>query len=196
MPARRDEEVLAVRRAEDRVEALAAVARLERELRPVREHAVHREAAAVEVVARRVEDDEVDAGGGAVGHAVALGVGAPGERVVERVEVGAVRDRRARAVDRAARADGGRGAAARRSGARPSGRSASSARSRASPSPRSTTSSGPCGTVSTSRFTFSPGRNTVETRSGCAKFTYQASRSSVMCATARCVPCAEVAAAR
>ena len=50
------------------------------------------------------------------------------------------------------------------------------------------TSSGPWGTVSTSSDTFSPGRKTVETRSSCGKLTYQASRSSAMCETARCVP--------
>ena len=50
------------------------------------------------------------------------------------------------------------------------------------------TSSGPCGTVSTSSDTFSPGRKTVETRSSWGKLTYQASRSSLMCDTARCVP--------
>src|SRR5689334_10154105 len=70
MAARGNDEVLAVGRAEDRVEALAAVARMEGKLRAVREHAVHRQAAAVEVVARRVEDDEVHAGRGDVAHRI------------------------------------------------------------------------------------------------------------------------------
>ena len=50
----RDEEVLAVGRLEDLVEATAVLA-ARREPLPARENAVHREAVAVEVVARRVE---------------------------------------------------------------------------------------------------------------------------------------------
>ena len=58
----------------------------------------------MEVVARRVEDDEVQAGRRPVGHPVEIGVRAPEERVVERVEVGALRDRGPLAVERAVRA--------------------------------------------------------------------------------------------
>src|SRR5215207_2382010 len=61
VPPRRDAEVLAVCRPEHGVEPLAAGARRERDL-PPGQHAVHREPVAVEVVARGVEDDEVDAG--------------------------------------------------------------------------------------------------------------------------------------
>src|SRR5262245_55378419 len=85
----RDKEVLPVRRPQHRVEALVAVAWLERQ-RPVRKHAVHREAVAVEVVARRVEDDEVDAGSG-TGHELG-GLIRELEGVVERVEVRADRN--------------------------------------------------------------------------------------------------------
>jgi len=95
---RRDDEVLAVGRAQDRVEPLVAVARGQSQL-AVREHTVHREPVAVEVVARRVEDEEVDAGDrtwlelvGPVGEL---------ERVVERVEVGADRNRSSLRVVRA-----------------------------------------------------------------------------------------------
>src|SRR4026207_1023405 len=90
---RRDEEVLSVRGLQDRVEAPPAGARAGRDARPVREDPVHREARAVEVVARRREDDEVEAGGGLVALAVDIGPSAPEKGVVERVEVRALRDR-------------------------------------------------------------------------------------------------------
>ena len=51
-----------MRRREHRVEALLAGARLERDL-AAGQDAVHREPVAAEVVAGRVEDDEVHAGG-------------------------------------------------------------------------------------------------------------------------------------
>src|SRR5262249_21181031 len=97
MPPRRDEEVLAVGRAQHRVEALVPVARLEWQL-PVGKHAVHREAVAVEVVARRVEDHEVDTGGRAARELGGL-IGEL-ERVVEGVEVRADRDGRSLRVAR------------------------------------------------------------------------------------------------
>ena len=50
-------------RAQDCIEPLIAVARRQGEL-AVWQHTVHREPVAVEVVARRVEDEEVDAGDG------------------------------------------------------------------------------------------------------------------------------------
>src|ERR1700741_2260608 len=54
MTPRRHEEVLAMRRLQDRVEPLVASALLQRQLHAAGEHSVHREAVAVEVVARRV----------------------------------------------------------------------------------------------------------------------------------------------
>ena len=66
--------------------------------------AVHREPVAVEVVARRVEDDEVETSGRPVPHPVALRVRAPEERVVERVEVGPLRNGGSLPVERPVRA--------------------------------------------------------------------------------------------
>src|SRR6185437_9442829 len=60
---------------------------------------------AVEVVARRVEDEEVDAGRWASAPPVARRLRAPGERVVEGVEVRAERNRGAGFVDGAVGAD-------------------------------------------------------------------------------------------
>ena len=55
----------------------------------------------MEIVTRRCEDDEVDSGGGFVLDPVPVGARAPEERVVESVEAGTVRDRRALRVTRA-----------------------------------------------------------------------------------------------
>src|SRR5204863_7661727 len=98
---RRDEEVLSGGRVQHGVQALRAGAGGERQPRPVRKNAVHREPVAVEVVAGRVEDDEVHAGRGRLIDAVP----APEERVVERVEVHPLGDRGALAVDLAVVAD-------------------------------------------------------------------------------------------
>ena len=105
MPPRGDEEVLPVRCAQDGVEALVALTCGERQPRPVREDAVHGETVAVEVVARRVEDDEVQPCARAHLHLVDLRVRAPVEGIVERVEVCALRDRGAAFVDRPVRRD-------------------------------------------------------------------------------------------
>src|SRR5204863_4335728 len=104
VPPRRDEEVLAVGRPEDLVEATAVLS-ARREPLSAREDTVHGEAIAVEVVARWVEADEVDARDRLLGDTVALRSGAPLERVVQRVEVAALRDRRPLRIDRAVRAD-------------------------------------------------------------------------------------------
>src|SRR5436309_961666 len=95
------EEVLAVRCHEDRVEAAPGAPRLELEPRAVRQHAVHSEPGTPEVVARRIEDDEVEARGRLVHPIVSGRVGAPEERVVERVEVRALRNRGALRIDHA-----------------------------------------------------------------------------------------------
>src|SRR4029079_14182107 len=84
---RGDEEVLPVRRLQDRVEALPARARMERDARAVREDPVHREPRAVEVVARRREDDEMEARRRLVALVLHVRPCAPEERVVERVEI-------------------------------------------------------------------------------------------------------------
>src|SRR6476619_781293 len=89
---------------QDRVEALPGRARNELQLLAAGHVSIHREPVAVEVVARRVEDDEVEARGRAVAYTVALRVRAPEERVVERVEVGTLRNRRAFRVERPVRA--------------------------------------------------------------------------------------------
>ena len=167
---------------------------------PSGQHAVHREAVAVEVVARRVEDDEVDARRRRRSPMPSRsGSRAPGERVVERVEVGPVRDRRAlagrpcrrrrrtscgeprRRLDRRAVADLLRCA---RSRARTFalGRHVARALRARSASPRRRPSAR-AGTPSS-------------TRSRKSKLRYQASRSSEMCETCMCVPLAEVAALR
>src|SRR5580765_3461138 len=104
MRARRDEEVLAVGRLQHVVEPLAAAA-VELQSPATRHDSVHREAASPEVVARRVEDHEVKTGGGGLLHAVAGRIGTPEEWVVERVEVGAMRDRRALLVEDAVGAE-------------------------------------------------------------------------------------------
>ena len=83
---------------------------------PSGQHPVHRQPGAVEVVARRVEDHEVQARRGAGLRAVAGRVGGPGERVVHRVEVGPLRNGGALAVERRRRRRGRRAAAARPSG--------------------------------------------------------------------------------
>ena len=92
------EEVLPVRRPEHRVQPLAETA-LEREPCPVRENAVHREPDPSEVVRGGIEDDEVDAGAGGRAHLISDGRRAPGERIVDGVEVGPLRYCRAFPVD-------------------------------------------------------------------------------------------------
>src|SRR5262245_13317972 len=104
MRPRRNEKVLAVRRREHGVEALATTAGLEGQSTSG-EDPVHRESHAPEVVARRVEHDEVEAGGGLLRVRVATGLRGPEERVVERVEVGALRDGCPARIARAVRAD-------------------------------------------------------------------------------------------
>src|SRR5205807_9500851 len=71
------------------------------QLRPVRQDAVHRKPVALEVVARRVEDEEVHTGDRLGALLVARGRRGPGERIVERVEVGALRNRGSPRVERA-----------------------------------------------------------------------------------------------
>ncbi len=88
-----------MRRLQDRVEPLPARARMERDARAVREDPVHREPRAVEVVARRREDDEVQARRRLVALAIHVGARAPEERVVERVEVGPLRHRRSLRIE-------------------------------------------------------------------------------------------------
>src|SRR6266545_4637777 len=100
MHAWRHEEVLPVGRSQHCIESLIAVASFERKTRPVGEVAVHREPIAMEVVARRVEDDEVEAGRWTILHRVAVRARAPGERVVDRVEVRTLRHGGAALVDR------------------------------------------------------------------------------------------------
>ena len=72
---------------------------MERDARAVREDPVHREPRAVEVVARRREDDEMEARRRLVALAVHVGPCAPEERVVERVEVRPLRHRRALRIE-------------------------------------------------------------------------------------------------
>ena len=112
----------------------------------------------------------------------------PGERVVERVEVGAHRDRGALRVDRAVGADELRARGARSSGSPRCARSAPSSGSRAGRRPTVETSSGPCGTVCVPCWTVRFGRNAVVTRSSKSKLRYHASRSSWMCDRCMCVP--------
>ena len=150
--------------------------------------AVHREPVAVEVVARRVEDDEVEARGGPVAHPVALRVHAPEERVVERVEVGALRDRGPLPVERPVRAPDVLLQAARPAGATSCARSPRSGRSRGRPRSPTATRLGGCGTVCVPGRTGSRGRKAVLTRSRKSKFRYHASRSSKMCERCMCVP--------
>ena len=110
VPARRHEEVLPVRRPQHRVEALAARrAARAGSCRP----------GSTPSIARRLRWKSSEVGlkttkwtpaDGPSRHAVARRVRAPRERVVERVEVGALRDRRALAVDRPVGADACRAA--------------------------------------------------------------------------------------
>ena len=71
VPSGWDEEVLTVRRVQDLVETLRERACLEMERSAVRQDAVHGQAGAAEIIARRVEDDEVEPGRGLVPEAVA-----------------------------------------------------------------------------------------------------------------------------
>src|SRR5439155_26665876 len=87
---RRDDEVLPVGCAQNGVEALFAIAGPERQAGPIRQHAVHREAIAAEVVACRIEDDEVETGSRRILHPVPRRACAPRKRVVEGVEIGAL----------------------------------------------------------------------------------------------------------
>src|SRR5918999_6179963 len=85
--ARRDEEVLPVRRLQDGVETLPPRAWIQRDARAVRIDSVHRQTRAVEIVARRREDDEVQAGCRLVALPVDLRPGAPEKGIVQGVEV-------------------------------------------------------------------------------------------------------------
>ena len=170
MAARRDEEVLPVRRSQNRVEPLAACAGMERNARAVGVAAVHGEPRAVEVVARRREDDEMEPRRRLVALVVAPGVSAPEEWVVERVEVGALWNRRPLGCMTALCPT----APCRR---------ASSVFARVP-----TASLASWGTVWVPSATSIPGRKVVETRSAKSKFKYQASTSSKMCERCMAVP--------
>src|SRR5439155_20916210 len=94
VPTRGNEEVLPVGCAQHGVEALVATAGPERQAGAARQHAVHRETIAAEVVACRIEDDEVETGSRRILHPVPLRACAPRKRVVEGVEIGSLGHRR------------------------------------------------------------------------------------------------------
>ena len=79
-------------RREDGVEATAGASGFELEGGAVGHDAVHGEADAPEVVARGVEHHEVKSGAWLLGERVAPLVGRPEEGIVERVEVGTLRN--------------------------------------------------------------------------------------------------------
>lgn len=99
MRARGDEEVLSMCRSKHGVESLSDRTCLEFESSSVRENAVHREPDASEVIGRRVENDEVHSRRRSVVESIAHGIGAPSERVVERIEVRPLRDCGALSID-------------------------------------------------------------------------------------------------
>ena len=153
------EEVLPMGRRDDRVEALGACARRHRQLRAVRQHPVHRQPVALEVVAGRVEHDEVHAGDRGRRSMVALRIGRPRERVVERVEVGALRDRGTLRVDRPVVGDRCPAGGATSPGSTRCGRSGPSSRNWRLSSGTDETAGGPCATVCVpSRTCVIPGR--------------------------------------
>ena len=173
---------------EDRVEAPAAASRLEDEARPAGQDSVHREPRAPEVVARRIEDEEVEAGGGSSKNASRARIGRPEERVVEGVEVRALGNRGPLRISRSVGADD---VAVEAGGGLHRARmpdSACGARSRGATCSSVCASRTPWATVCVSRGTSRPGRKVVSTRSWKSKTWYHAARSSNRCERCRCVP--------
>ena len=195
--ARRDEEVLAVRRLEHGVEALPAVAR-------ARTAAASRPGSTPSIASRLrwksslvgLKTTKCTPAAGSRELLVAQRVRAPEERVVERVEVRAVRDRGALRVHGAVGADEVALRAARPSGSRRCGPIVPLRRkSRARPRVEAT-SAGGCGDrLRALRHLLARAGTPSRRARAKSKLRYQSARSSVMCERCMCVPCAEVAAA-